>query len=270
MIETMTRGNESSAATGYLWVAFELSQRWWKVGCTTGMGHRVRTRRIAAGALEPLAQAIADAKKMFGLAAAARVISCYEAGRDGFWLHRYLTERGDTNYVVDSASIEVDRRARRTKTDAVDLARDHPENTSVQSMYLPTLRALFALDARNPAAAIQSLQTASRFDLATGGIGFNAYFGKLYPIYVRGLAYVAAQQPVEGAAEFQRIVDHRSIVLVDPIDALARLQLARALAYSGDTVQAKSACDDLFTLWKNADPDIPVLKAARAEYARLP
>jgi hypothetical protein len=120
MMQTMTRGNESSA-TGYLLVAFELSQRWWKVGFTTGMGHRVRTRRIAAGALEPLAQAIADAKKMCGLAAEARVISCYEAGRDGFWLHRYLTGRGDTNYVVDSASIEVDRRARRTKTDAVDL-----------------------------------------------------------------------------------------------------------------------------------------------------
>lgn len=121
MMQTMTRGNESSAATGYLLVAFELSQRWWKVGFTTGMGDRVRTRRIAAGALEPLAQAIADAKKMFGLAAEARVISCYEAGRDGFWLHRYVTGRGDTNYVVDSASIEVDRRARRTKTDAVDL-----------------------------------------------------------------------------------------------------------------------------------------------------
>ena len=119
------------------------------------------------------------------------------------------------------------------------------------------------------AAAIQSLQTASRFDLATGGIGFNGYFGKLYPIYVRGLAYLAAQQPVEAAAEFQRIVDHRSIVLVDPIDALARLQLARALALSGDTVKAKSAYNDLFTLWKNADPEIPVLKEARAEYARL-
>jgi eukaryotic-like serine/threonine-protein kinase len=108
------------------------------------------------------------------------------------------------------------------------------------------------------------------FDLATGGIGLNAYFGKLYPIYVRGLAYLAAQQPVEAAAEFQRIVDHRSIVLVDPIDALARLQLARALALSGDTVQAKSVYDDLFTLWKNADPEIRVLKEAQAEYARLP
>ena len=120
-MQTMTRGNESSAATDHLLVAFELSQRWWKVGFTTGMGHRVRTRRIAAGALESVAEAIADAKKMFGLTADARVISCYEAGRDAFWLHRYLTGRGDTNYVVDSASIEVDRRARRTKTDAVDL-----------------------------------------------------------------------------------------------------------------------------------------------------
>jgi hypothetical protein len=158
----------------------------------------------------------------------------------------------------------------RSRALADDLARDHPEDTSVQFMYLPTLRALFALDARNPAAAIQSLQTASRFDLAMGGIGFNGYFGKLYPIYVRGLAYLAAQQPVEAAAEFQRIVDHRSIVLVDPIDALARLQLARALVLSGETVKAKSAYNDLFTLWRNADADIPVLKAARAEYTRLP
>ena len=157
----------------------------------------------------------------------------------------------------------------RSRALADDLARDHPEDTSVQFMYLPTLRALFALDARNPVAAIQSLQTASRFDLATGGIGFNGYFGKLYPIYVRGLAYLAAQHPVEAAAEFQRIVDHRSIVLVDPIDAFARLQLARALALSGDTAKARSVYDNLFTLWKNADTKIPMVNEARAEYARL-
>jgi hypothetical protein len=102
-----------------------------------------------------------------------------------------------------------------------------------------------------------------------GGIGFNGYFGKLYPIYVRGLAYLAGQQPVEAAAEFQRIVDHRSIVLVDPIDAFARLQLARALALSGDTDKAKRVYDDLFALWKDADAAIPLVKEARAEYARL-
>jgi len=131
------------------------------------------------------------------------------------------------------------------------------------------LRALLAMHARDPAAAIQALQIASRYDLALGGVGFTGRFGGLYPIYVRGLAYLAARQPAEAAREFQRILDHRGIVLVDPMDAFARLQLARALALSGDTVKAKSAYSDLLTLWKNADPDVAVLKEAQAEYARL-
>ncbi len=155
---------------------------------------------------------------------------------------------------------------------AQELAREFPEDTSVQFMYLPTLRALFSLNTPTPdaAAAIQALQTASRYDLTLGRVGFVGRFGGLYPIYVRGLAYLAARQSAEAAAEFQRILDHRSIVLVDPMDAMARLQLARALALSGDTVKAKRAYGDLLTLWKNADPDVPVLKEARAEYARLP
>ena len=152
---------------------------------------------------------------------------------------------------------------------AQDLAREFPEDTFVQFMYLPTLRALFALNAHDPAAAIQALQVASRYDLHTSGVGFIDRFGALYPIYVRGQAYLAAQQPAQAAAEFQRILDHRGIVLVDPMDAMARLQLARAHGLSGDIVKAKSAYDDLFTLWKNADPEIRVLKEAQAEYARL-
>ena len=153
---------------------------------------------------------------------------------------------------------------------AEDLARDFPEDTSVQFMYLPTLRTLFSLNADDPAAAIQALQTASRYDLALGRVGFIGRFGGLYPIYVRGLAYLAAHQPAQAAAEFQRILDHRSIVLVDPMEAMARLQLARALALSGDTVKAKSAYNDLMMLWENADPGIPMVEAARAERARLP
>jgi serine/threonine protein kinase/tetratricopeptide (TPR) repeat protein len=155
---------------------------------------------------------------------------------------------------------------------AQELERGFPEDTSVQFMYLPTLRALFSLSTptRDAPAAIQALQTASRYDLALGRIGFIGRFGGLYPIYVRGLAYLAARQPAAAAAEFQRILDHRSIVLVDPMDALARLQLARALALAGDTVKAKSAYHDLLTIWKNADPDVPVVKEARAESARLP
>jgi tetratricopeptide (TPR) repeat protein len=153
---------------------------------------------------------------------------------------------------------------------AQNLAREFPEDTSVQFMYLPTLRALFSLNAGDPAAAIQALQIASRYDLALGRVGFIGRFGGLYPIYVRGVAYLAARQPAQAAGEFQRILDHRSIVLVDPMDAMARLQLARALTLSGDTVKAKSAYNDLFTLWKNADPRIPMVEQARAEYARLP
>ena len=138
-------------------------------------------------------------------------------------------------------------------------------------MYLPTLRALSLVECSyDPAAAIQALQPASRYDLALGGVGYIGRFGGLYPIYVRGLAYLAARQPAEAVGEFQRILDHRGIVLVDPMDAMARLRLARALALSGDTVKAKSAYSDLLTLWKNADSDIPVLKQARAEFARLP
>jgi eukaryotic-like serine/threonine-protein kinase len=155
---------------------------------------------------------------------------------------------------------------------AQELAREFPEDTSVQFMYLPTIRALLSLNTptRDAATAIQTLQTASRYDLALGRVGFVGRFGGLYPIYVRGLAYLAARQPAEAAAEFQRILDHRSMVLVDPMDAMARLQLARALVLSGDNVNAKSAYNDLLTLWKNADPDVPVLREARAEYARLP
>jgi tetratricopeptide (TPR) repeat protein len=153
---------------------------------------------------------------------------------------------------------------------AEDLAREFAEDTSVQFMYLPTLRALFALKTDDAPAAIQFLQAASRYDLALGGVGFIGRFGGLYPIYVRGLAYVAAGRLAEAVGEFQRIVDHRSIVLVDPLDAMARLQLTRTLALSGDVPKAKSAYSELFALWKSADPDIPVIKEARAEYGTLP
>ena len=118
---TMTRANESSAPTGGLLLAFELGQRGWKLGFTVGMGQRPRLRQIPAGGVNALATEIERAKKRLGLAPDAPVTSCYEAGRDGFWLHRYLVAHGIINYVVDSSSIEVNRRARRAKTDRLDL-----------------------------------------------------------------------------------------------------------------------------------------------------
>jgi tetratricopeptide (TPR) repeat protein len=99
--------------------------------------------------------------------------------------------------------------------------------------------------------------------------GSSSPIGNLYPVYVRGQAYLAARNGAAAAGEFQKILDHRGIVLNLPLGALAHLQLGRAYALSGDTAKARSAYQDFLTLWKDADPDIPILKEAKAEYAKL-
>jgi len=91
----------------------------------------------------------------------------------------------------------------------------------------------------------------------------------LYPVYVRGEAYLASHQGNEAAAEFQKILDHRGVVLNDPIGALAHLQIGRALVLQGDTTKARAKYLDFLMLWKDADPDIPILKQAKVEYAKL-
>jgi tetratricopeptide (TPR) repeat protein len=95
------------------------------------------------------------------------------------------------------------------------------------------------------------------------------YLGGLHSAYVRGEAFVAAHRYPEAVAEFQKILTHRGIVGADPIGALAHVQLGRAFALSGDTIKAKAAYQDFLTLWKDADPDIPILRQAKAEYAKL-
>jgi tetratricopeptide (TPR) repeat protein len=152
---------------------------------------------------------------------------------------------------------------------AEDLAERFPEDTPVQFEYLPTLRALFALYDKAPLDAIERLQTALSYDLAMPGTAFFAKFGGLYPAYVRGLAYLQASCGREAATEFQKVLDHRGIVLADPIGTLAHLQLGRAYVISDDMARAKNTYQDFLTLWNDADSDIPVLKQAKAEYAKL-
>jgi tetratricopeptide (TPR) repeat protein len=152
---------------------------------------------------------------------------------------------------------------------AKDLAKRFPEDTPVQFEYLPTLRALFALSQKVPLNAIEVLQTALPYDLAMPGTAFFAKFGGLYPVYVRGQAYLEARQGREAAAEFQKVLDHRGIVLADPIGALTHLQLGRAYVVAGDMAKAKNSYQDFLTLWKDADADLPVLKQAKAENAKL-
>lgn len=121
MSKKTTRIEEYTENRPTLFLAFELGNSEWKLGFTTGMGQKPRRRTIAALNVEQLQAEIASAKKRFGLAGNSRVVSCYEAGRDGFWLDRYLAELGIENLVVDSSSIEVNRRARRAKSDGLDV-----------------------------------------------------------------------------------------------------------------------------------------------------
>jgi transposase len=117
----MSREKEGGQVDGTLYLAFELGNKEWKLGFTVGLGQKPRRRKVKAGELVGLEEEINLAKKRFGLAENSRVLSCYEAGRDGFWLHRYLVASGVENSVVDSASIKVDRRAKRAKPDRLDL-----------------------------------------------------------------------------------------------------------------------------------------------------
>jgi tetratricopeptide (TPR) repeat protein len=152
---------------------------------------------------------------------------------------------------------------------ANDLETRYPEDTPVRFSYLPALRALLALNHREPSKAIELLQIAIPYDLGAPRCSFHGFFGTLYPVYVRGEAYLALRQGAAAAAEFQKILGHRGIVVSDPIGALAHLQLGRALALSEDKAKAKAAYQDFLTLWKDADPDIPILKQANAEFAKL-
>jgi serine/threonine protein kinase/tetratricopeptide (TPR) repeat protein len=158
----------------------------------------------------------------------------------------------------------------RSEALAGDLEKRFPEDTFVKFTYVPVLRALAALGRGKPSESFERLQIALPYELAANGLNFNHfYLGGLHSAYVRGEALIAAHRYAEAAAEFQKILDHRGIVGADPIGPLAHLQLGRAFAFSGDRAKAKAAYQDFLALWKDADADIPILKNANAEYARL-
>ncbi|MBV9745496.1 MAG: hypothetical protein JO099_17175 [Acidobacteriia bacterium] len=147
---------------------------------------------------------------------------------------------------------------------AQDLDKRFPEDTYVRFTYLPTLKALWALNRGDTSAALDELQTAAPYEFATSGSG-NGYYGAYSAIYLRGSAYLMAHRGTDATAEFQKIIHHP----LDPVQVMARLQLARALRISGDTVRAKAAYQDFLERWKSADPGIPILRDARAESASL-
>jgi DNA-binding winged helix-turn-helix (wHTH) protein/tetratricopeptide (TPR) repeat protein len=165
----------------------------------------------------------------------------------------------------------------RAESLAQDLGKRFTLDTQIQSLWLPAIQGQLALNKKNPSAALNTLQTASAIEL--GQINFVANISCLYPVYLRGEAYLAAGQGSAAAAEFQKILDHSGIVWNCWTGALAHLGVARADALQAKTsqgadadaarVRALAAYKDFLTLWKDADPDIPILKEAKAEYAKL-
>jgi len=151
---------------------------------------------------------------------------------------------------------------------AEELEKQFPLNTSLNGYWLPAIRAYLDIQRGTAAEALKVLEPASRYELGffppQSGPG-----GLLYPAYVRGQAYLLLHQGKEAASEFQKLLDHRTMLGNSPLASLARLNLGRAYTLQGDSAKARAAYQDFFALWKDADPDIPVLKQAKSEYAKL-
>jgi tetratricopeptide (TPR) repeat protein len=149
---------------------------------------------------------------------------------------------------------------------AAELDKTFPLDTMVQRYWLPTIRAAVALGHKDPNRAIELLKVASTNELSTVTADLTIF---LCPVYLRGEAYLMLHDGNRAAAEFQKFIDHRGVVMNFPWGALARLGVARAYAMLGDKAKARTAYQDFLTLWKDADPDVPILKEAKAEYAKL-
>ena len=167
-----------------------------------------------------------------------------------------LRARSDAAYALARAGD-----AARAESIAAQLAKENPSNTLSNSFDLPVIRATIEIGRNNPAKAVEILQTVIPFDLANQRAMLSTY--------QRGRAYLALHKGSEAAAEFQKIVDHPGVTLNSITGALAKLGLARAYAVEGDSAKARVAYQDFFALWKDADPNIPILVAAKSEYSKL-
>jgi eukaryotic-like serine/threonine-protein kinase len=213
-----------------------------------------RNQLLEAGALWRVNAALREAE--FGNAARARQFAAaalaITPGRDVQLLAALARARaGD----AAGASTAVDK-----------LAREFPENTMMKFYWLPAIRAAIKIGQAKPAAALKDLQSAAAYELASPP---PFQLGTLYPVYLRGQAYLISGQSRAAADEFQKLLDHRGIVMNFPLGALAHLGLARAYALQGDPAKARAAYQDFLALWKDADPDIPILITSRSEYAKL-
>ena len=236
----------TSAYSGGLKKAREISRRAWGSAA-------------AAGEKETAAGYQADAalrEAQFGNASEARKLAP----------QALAASRGQDVEAASALAYALAGDVARAQSLADEMAKRFPDNTVVQFTYLPVIRGQIEVASGNPAQAIQSLRVAAPYEL---GQPAQNILLNLYPVYVRGEAYLAVHDGPAAAAEFQKIPDHSGIIVNQNIGALAHLQLGRAYVLEGEADKARSAYKDFLTLWKDADPEIPILKQAKAEYARL-
>jgi serine/threonine protein kinase/tetratricopeptide (TPR) repeat protein len=226
-------------------------------------GHLLKAREFTRRAVESARNA--DFKESAALWEASAALREAEFGNMTIARHEAMKaiSLADTGDAVVAAAAALARTgdATQTKRLVTKLKMDFPQNTIVQSYWIPTVWASLELSWGNPAEATKLLETAAPYEL--GGQGY------LYSVYVSGRAYLLARKGNEAAAEFQKIIDHPGIVQNFSTGALAHLGLARAYALTGNTLKATINYENFFALWKDSDLDIPILKDAKAEYAKL-
>jgi eukaryotic-like serine/threonine-protein kinase len=238
----------TAAYSGRLEEARDLSRR------ATASAERAKEKETAAG----YGAEAALREALFGNAAEARQRARAALG---------LSTSRDVEFAATLA-LAFAGDAVRAEALANDLGRRFPTDTIVQFNYLPAIRAQLSVFRNRAPTAIQVLRDAAPYE-SGAALGFGALYFGLYPVYVRGEAYLAAQQPSFAAAEFQKILQHRGVVFNEPIGALAHLGIARAYGLNRDTFKARAAYGDFLALWKDADAEIPILKQAKAEYQKL-
>ncbi len=168
---------------------------------------------------------------------------------------------GRTNLVPTAEALAISGDGSRPQSITEDLGRRFPNDTLLHNVAIPSIAALTALNRKAPEQAIEALRAATPYE-------FGSSQG-MFPVSVRGLAYLQAKRGPEAAAEFQKMVDHRGIDPTGVEHSLAKLGLGRAYVIAGDTAKAKAAYQDFFALWKDADPETPILKEAKSEYGKL-
>ena len=230
-----------AAAQGQMHKAEELIQRSAQV--TDRLGFKGTTADTKAGWALTLAE-VGDASLAREAAAASSVLA-----------------QGRSNLELVATALAMTGDASRAQAIMDELVRRYPSDTLLHNVAIPDVAALTAMNRKAPEQAIEALRSAEPYEF---GIGQG-----LLPIYFRGLAYLQAKRGPEAVAEFQKIVDRRGIDPTGPEHSLAKLGLGRAYVISGDTAKAKAAYQDFFALWKDADPDVPILKEAKSEYAKL-